>query len=209
MKYIIIILFFLPLLASPQGAIVDAGGNIINYQKYTDSIPGVYATGTRLRIKADSVALALVASLALKLNLSDTANMVSGYLRKTGSAANLTSIPVNQATGVLPFANGGRAGSAATSATTGTMTVSMTTSVITCTPSGNMTLNATGGVVGQITTFSFTTSGTTSFTITFGTNFRKTGTLATGVTSARFFTVTFLCLDGTIWTEISRTAVQT
>lgn len=145
----------------------------------------------------------------LKLNISDTANMVSGYLRKTGSAATLTSIPVNQATGVLPFANGGRAGSAATSATTGTISVSMTTSVITCTPSGNMTLNATGGVVGQITTFSFTTSGTTSFTITFGTNFRKTGTLATGVTSARFFTVSFICLDGTIWTEIARTIVQT
>lgn len=81
MKYIIIILFF-PLLASSQGAIVDAGGNIINYQKYTDSVPGVYATGTRLRIKADSVALALVASLALKLNLSDSAAMLSNYQRK-------------------------------------------------------------------------------------------------------------------------------
>lgn len=110
-------------------------------------------------------------------------------------------------TGVLPFTSGGGA-SAATSATTGTITVSMTTRIITCTPTGNMTLNASGGTAGQIITFSFTTSGVTSFTITFGTNFRKTGTLATGTTSARFFTVTFICLDGTIWTEVSRTAVQ-
>lgn len=40
-----------------------------------------------------------------------------------------------------------------------------------------------------------------------GTNFRKAGTLATGTTSARFFSVTFICLDGTIWQEIARTAV--
>lgn len=193
MKYIIIILFF-PLLASSQGAIVDAGGNIINYQKYTDSVPGVYATGTRLRIKADSVALALVASLALKLNLSDSAAMLLGYVRKNTN---------------IPFANGGISSAAATSATTGTMTVSMTTSVITITPTGACTFNASGGVAGQVITFSITTSGTTSFVLTFGTNFRKTGTLATGTVSARFFSVTFICINGTIWQEVSRTAVQT
>lgn len=110
---------------------------------------------------------------------------------------------------VLPFAKGGISGSAATSATTGTITVPMTSSIITVTPTGNMTFNATGGVAGQIVTFSITTSGVTSFVLTFGTNFRKTGTLATGTTSARFFTVTFRCLDGTTWTEIGRTAAQT
>lgn len=36
-----------------------------------------------------------------------------------------------------------------------------------------------------------------------------TGTLATGTTSARFFSISFRCLDGTIWTEIARTASQT
>ena len=140
------------------------------------------------------------------------------YLLANGSAAALTNFPtLNQNTSgtaaglsiPLSFANGGISASAATSATTGTITVNMTTSVITCTPTGNMTLNASGGVAGQIITFSITTSGTTSFTLTFGTNFRKVGTLATGTTSARFFTVTFRCLDGTIWTEISRTAAQT
>lgn len=135
----------------------------------------------------------------------------------SGNLANCTFPTLNQNTSgtaaglsaVLSFANGGISASAATSATTGTITVNMTTSVITCTPTGAMTLNASGGVAGQILTFSFTTSGTSSFVITFGTNFRKTATLATGTTSARFFTVTFRCLDGTTWTEISRTAVQT
>ena len=110
---------------------------------------------------------------------------------------------------VIPFANGGISGAAATSATTGTMTVNMTNSIITITPTGNCTFNASGGTAGQIITFHITTSGTTSFTLTFGTNFRKTGTLATGTTSARFFSVSFMCIDGTVWTEIARTTVQT
>jgi hypothetical protein len=142
-------------------------------------------------------------------NQSDLQTALSGKLSSNGSAASLTSIPVNQATGVLPFANGGREGSAATSATTGTMTVNMTTSIITITPTGACTFNASGGTVGQIVTFAITTSGTTSFTLTFGTNFRKTGTLATGTTSARFFSVSFVCINGTIWQEIARTAAQT
>lgn len=101
MRNTIIILLF-PFVCSAQ-AIVDNAGNIINYQKYQDSIPGIYTTGHRLKIKTDSLAVAVAAStaasLALKLNLTDTANMVLGYLRKTGSAATLTSFPtLNQNT---------------------------------------------------------------------------------------------------------------
>lgn len=107
---------------------------------------------------------------------------------------------------VPPVASGT---TAATPATTGTMTVSMTTDVVTITPTGACTFNASGGATGKTLTFSITTSGTSSFVLTFGTNFRKTGTLATGTTSARFFTVTFRCLDGTVWSEVARTAVQT
>ncbi len=109
---------------------------------------------------------------------------------------------------VLPFANGGIGGGAATSATTGTISVSMTTEIITCTPTGAMTLNATGGVAGQRVTFIFTTSGVNSFVITFGTGFVKVGTLATGTTSARRFTVSFI-FDGVSWIETGRTAAQT
>lgn len=94
-------------------------------------------------------------------------------------------------------------------ATTGTMTVTMGEGGRTITPTGACTFNASGGVIGQRCTFLITTSGTTSFTLTWGTNVRKTGTLATGTASARFFAVTFFCIDGTIWEEIGRTAAQT
>lgn len=99
--------------------------------------------------------------------------------------------------------------SATTPATSGTMTVNMTTDVITITPTGACTFNGSGGVTGNLVTFHITTSGTSSYTLTFGTNFRKTGTLATGTTNARFFSVTFRCINGTIWSEICRTAAQT
>ena len=119
------------------------------------------------------------------------------------SAGNATSYAT-----AVPFSLGGIGACAATSATTGTMTVSMTTPCITITPTGACTFNATGGVAGQTISFLITTSGVSSFTLTWGTNYHKTGTLATGTTSARFFAVTF-CYDGTTWWEISRTAVQT
>ena len=96
---------------------------------------------------------------------------------------------------VVPFANGGNAGSAATSATTGTMTVSMATRVITITPTGACTFNASGGIAGQTATFVITTAGATSFVLTWGTNFRKVGTLATGTVAARTFTVTLFTRD--------------
>lgn len=162
-------------------------------------------------------------------NLSDLSNATTArsnlglvigtnVLAPNGSAASLTTFPtLNQnttgtasnVTGVVSFANGGISAAAATSATTGTMTVNMTTSIVTITPTGACTFNASGGVAGQIVTFAVTTSGTTSFVLTFGTNFRKVGTLATGTVSARFFSVTFICINGTTWQEIARTAAQT
>lgn len=101
---------------------------------------------------------------------------------------------------------------AATPTTTGTMTVTMTSgtqNIFTITPTGACTFNASGGKIGAMMTFAVTTSGTSAFVLTFGTNFHKTATLSTGTTSARFFTVTFICVDGTTWWELCRTAVQT
>lgn len=109
----------------------------------------------------------------------------------------------------IPGPAGGLLGAVAAPATTGTMTVDMTTNrVVTITPSGACTFNASGGTAGHEVTFAITTSGTTSRTLTWGTNFRKVGTLATGTVSARFFSVSFVCVDGTIWQETARTAVQ-
>lgn len=131
---------------------------------------------------------------------SATALQTSRTINGTGfdGTANVT---------IPPYATGT---SASTSATTGTMTVNMTTDIITITPTGACTFNAAaGGNIGQIVTFSITTSGTSSFTLTWGTNYRKTGTLATGTTSARFFAVTFRYVTTNTWQEIARTAVET
>lgn len=177
-------------------------------------------TGTVSGVTASHVGLGNVnnTSDANKPVSTATQTALDGKLATNGSAANLTAFPtLNQNTtgtaaglsAVLSFANGGISTSAATSATTGTMTVNMTSSMITITPTGACTFNASGGVAGQIVTFLITTSGVTSFTLTWGTNYRKVGTLSTGTVSARFFSVTFRCINGTIWQEISRTAAQT
>lgn len=112
-------------------------------------------------------------------------------------------------TGVLPIANGGELrNTATTSATTGTMTVTMNTLFVTITPTNACTFNASGGTTGQTTVFVITTSGASSFTLTWGTNYKTTGTLATGTTTAKKFCVTFLCLDGTTWLEVARTTAM-
>lgn len=146
MKYIITILFFIPLLASPQGAIVDAGGNIINYQKYTDSIPGVYATGTRLRIKADSVAAALVASLALKSNIASPTF--------TGTVSGVTATMV----GLGNVTNESKATMFTTPAFTGSPTTTSlaATGNITSSAGGIGYVTGNGGTVTQITSKSTT-----------------------------------------------------
>lgn len=146
------------------------------------------------------------------------ANFVAGtnYLAPNGSAAALTNFPtLNQNTSgtaaglstPLSFASGGIGSGAATSATTGTITVNMTTEMITVTPTGAMTFNASGGVTGQRITFIVTTSGASSFNLTFGTNFKSIGVLATGTTTARTFTVSFV-YNGSLWLETGRTAAM-
>lgn len=51
------------------------------------------------------------------------------------------------------------------------------------------------------------TSGTSSYTLTFGTNFKSTGTLATGTADAKRFVVKFI-FDGTYFVETSRTTAM-
>jgi hypothetical protein len=95
---------------------------------------------------------------------------------------------------------------AATSVTTGTMTTNLTgLGVITITPTGDSTFNATGGYAGQYCSFVITTSGVTSFNLTFGTNFKSAGVLATGTSSGKVFSVSFVNTNGTSWVETSRT----
>ncbi len=82
-------------------------------------------------------------------------------------------------------------------------------SCYTLTPGENETINAvtTGAVSGRTYYLVITTSGTTSRTLTFGTNFKTTGTLATGTTSAKTFVLNFI-FDGTNFSEVSRTTAM-
>lgn len=86
--------------------------------------------------------------------------------------------------------------------------VTMTPTVITITPTGACTFNGSGGLAGQACTFIVTTAGATGFVLTWGTNFKTTGTLATGTVAGKVFTVSFVCKDGTLWVETGRTAAM-
>jgi hypothetical protein len=204
MKLLIAILLLTSICAKGQ-LIADTiyyenGAKIISYRNATTT---TITTPTRLR---DSMAIVKTVLDSMRTNIYTAINgkQPSGsYLVAADIAGKQNTITV------LPFANGGISGAAAASATSGTISLPMTSRIITVTPTGAITFNATGGIAGQMVTIYVTTSGTTSYTITFGTNFRKTGTLATGVASARYFAVSFLCIDGTIWAEIGRTAAQT
>jgi hypothetical protein len=79
---------------------------------------------------------------------------------------------------------------------------------ISLTPTASITLSATVPPAGALCTVLITTTGTTSRTITFNaTQFRTTGTLATGTVSARIFTLSFVS-DGTKLSETSRTTAM-
>jgi hypothetical protein len=82
-------------------------------------------------------------------------------------------------------------------------------SCYTLTPGESETINAvtTGAVSGRTYYVVITTSGTTSRTLTFGTNFKTTGTLATGTTTAKTFVIHFI-FDGTNFIEVSRTTAM-
>jgi len=79
--------------------------------------------------------------------------------------------------------------------------------VFTLTPAQAETINTTNISAGQRVNLVVTTSGTTSYTLTFGTNFKSTGTLATGTTTGKVFVVSFVS-DGTNLNEVSRTTAM-
>ncbi len=183
-----------------------------NVQKIKDSLQA------NINLKANASAISNIDNTSDLNKPISTAEQtaLNGKLATNGSAASLTNFPtLNQNTSgtaaglstPLSFANGGIGSGAATSATTGTMTVSMTTEIITITPTNACTFNASGGVMGQRVTFVITTSGVSSFVLTWGTNYRTTGTLATGTTTAKIFCVTFL-YNGSLWLETNRTAAM-
>ena len=79
--------------------------------------------------------------------------------------------------------------------------------VFTLTPAEAESINATNLAAGQRVDVVITTSGTNSYTLTFNTNFKTTGTLATGATSGKVFVVAFVS-DGTNLIEVARTTAM-
>jgi len=76
------------------------------------------------------------------------------------------------------------------------------------TPGVALQINASdGGKPLEELTFFIDTVGASSYVVTFGTNFRSTGTLATGTVTLQRFVLRFVS-DGIVWSEVSRTAVQ-
>lgn len=80
-------------------------------------------------------------------------------------------------------------------------------SLFTLTPTASETITASSAPIGARVSIVVTTSGSSSFTVTFGTNFKTTGTLATGTVTGKVFTVTFVG-DGTNMNEVSRTTAM-
>jgi len=79
--------------------------------------------------------------------------------------------------------------------------------IFTLTPAHTATINAASVIAGREIVLVITTSGTSSYTLTFGTNFKSTGTLATGTANAKIFVIRFVS-DGTNWIETSRTTAM-
>lgn len=84
-----------------------------------------------------------------------------------------------------------------------------TTTLFTLTPGEAETINGTttNAVKGRLYTIRVLTSGTSSYVLTFSTNFKVTGTLATGTVSAKTFAIHFV-FDGTNFVELSRTTAM-
>jgi hypothetical protein len=84
-----------------------------------------------------------------------------------------------------------------------------TLTTYTLTPAEDETIagTVTGAVPGRQYTLIVLTSGTTSRTLTFGANFKTTGTLATGTTTAKYFVINFV-YNGSLFVETGRTTAM-
>lgn len=159
--------------------------------------------------------LAAIIGAALLLLASTTiinlATQVSGTLPCANHPAFTGNVTTSQGSCVttvatVPVNKGGVGTAVLTPGTTVSVDFS-TASVFTLTPAQAETINATNCTAGETATIVVTTSGTTSFILTFSTNFKTVGTLATGTTTAKVFTISFRC-NGTTATELSRTTAM-
>lgn len=104
---------------------------------------------------------------------------------------------------------GGALGSAvSTLGASGTVSLDPTLgSVFSLTPTANVTLNAASVVSGHQISLIVLSSGTTSYSVNFSNNFKTTGALSTGTTTAKNYVLNFVS-DGTTYYERSRTVAM-
>ena len=136
-------------------------------------------------------------SQSAKLGLEDVLSKIANGLRPASSST------------AGQFIVGGGFGSTVTAlATTGTVSLDPTQGqIFSITPSANVTLNTTSVVPGQVISLIVLTSGTTSYSVNFATNFKTTGALSTGTTTAKNYTLDFVS-DTSTYYESSRTAAM-
>lgn len=162
---------------------------------------------------------ALVLS-ALATNVQGAANAVSlvsngiEFEGATADAYETTLTPTDPTadrTITLPDASGTVVVEATLALTPGATVTAVpgSATVLRLTPGESETINCTttGMTAGHRFTLVVTTSGTSSYTLTFGTNFKTTGTLATGTVSAKTFAISF-AYDGTNAVETGRTTAM-
>lgn len=126
----------------------------------------------------------------------------------SGTSATLTVGGTLSVTGAATFTGNFRSTTSTAVAASGGDALDPTAGqIFTCTPTASETLTASSAPVGAVIYLVVTTSGTSSYTLTFGTNFKSTGTLATGTSSGKVFTVMFVG-DGTNMNEVSRTTAM-
>ncbi len=77
-------------------------------------------------------------------------------------------------------------------------------SVFSLTPAANVTLNAASVILGQKLSLIVLSSGTTAYNVNLANNFKTTGVLSTGTTTAKNFVLEFVS-DGVTYYEVSRT----
>jgi len=151
-----------------------------------------------LCLAATPTVINLATQVAGILPCADHAALTGNVTAPAGSCATTVA--------VVPITLGGLGSSALTPGSAVAMNFSLG-AVFTLTPAQTETISASGCTAGQKATLIVTTSGTTSFTLTFSTNFRTTGTLATGTTTAKEFAISFVC-NGATATETSRTVAE-
>lgn len=186
-----------------------------NYGLQVDESTASAITGLKIKAAASGAGVALSAlggtNEAVKLDGKGTGTVGLNTVSTTSglvTLGNSTSLAGAAVNGALTATAQIRSTTATALGTSGTVSLDPTLGqVFTLTPTNTITLNAASAAVGSLVYLVVTTSGTSSFVTTFNTNFKSTGTLASGTVSAKVFTITFIG-DGTNLNEVARTTAM-